>query len=44
MSSGRDIGSKDFVLVSLMNPLFNGSISSAVECNACFHTHECVLV
>ena len=38
ISSGRDLGSKDFVLVSRMNPLFNGSISGGADCNACFHT------
>ena len=34
ISLGRDLGSKDFVLVSRMNPLFNGSISGGAECNA----------
>ena len=37
-SSGRALGSKEFVLVSRMNPWFNGSISGGAECNACFHT------
>ena len=37
-SSGRALGSKDVVLVSGINPWFNGSISGDAECNACFHT------
>ena len=37
-SSGRALGSKDFVLVSRMNPWFSGSISGGAECYACFHT------
>ena len=38
-SSGRVLGSKYFVLVTRINPWFNGSISGGgAECNACFHT------
>ena len=43
--SGRDIGSKDCVLVSRMNSLFNGSISGGANVmHVSIHKPESVLV